>query len=265
MTGEVTLRGRVLPIGGLKEKLLAALRGGIKTVLIPKENEKDLAEIPDNVKKGLKIIPVATVDEVLRRALVRQPQPIEWTEVEAPAVPAATRIGRGADRTVAELTLSVKKIGFWAAEFGKKAGIGGRCTVDDFARPALLYADLLEIAPAGCAIVKGVCAVNKNDLFVEVAKKTGMSKADVGKAVDATLDAIIGGVEEERRRSLGRLRHLLGHRAQRDRRAQSAHRRSRSGSRPPSAPSSSPARASTTPSTNRRHPRVALPRRRGAC
>ena len=66
MTGEITLRGRVLPIGGLKEKLLAALRGGLKTVLIPKENEKDLAEIPDNVKKGLKIIPVATVDEVLR-------------------------------------------------------------------------------------------------------------------------------------------------------------------------------------------------------
>jgi ATP-dependent Lon protease len=89
MTGEITLRGRVLPIGGLKEKLLAALRGGIKTVLIPKENEKDLAEIPDNVKKGLTIVAVATVDEVLRRALVRQPQPIEWAEVETPAVPAA--------------------------------------------------------------------------------------------------------------------------------------------------------------------------------
>ncbi|HUH05799.1 MAG TPA: endopeptidase La, partial [Kofleriaceae bacterium] len=88
MTGEITLRGRVLPIGGLKEKLLAALRGGIKTVLIPKENEKDLAEIPDNVKKGLTIVAVATVDEVLRRALVRQPQPIEWAEVETPAVPA---------------------------------------------------------------------------------------------------------------------------------------------------------------------------------
>ena len=65
MTGEITLRGRVLPIGGLKEKLLAALRGGLKTVLIPKENEKDLAEIPDNVKRGLKIIPVGTVDELL--------------------------------------------------------------------------------------------------------------------------------------------------------------------------------------------------------
>ena len=65
MTGEITLRGRVLPIGGLKEKLLAALRGGLKTVLIPQENEKDLAEIPDNVKRGLKIIPVKTVDELL--------------------------------------------------------------------------------------------------------------------------------------------------------------------------------------------------------
>ena len=65
MTGEITLRGRVLPIGGLKEKLLAALQGGIKTVLIPKDNEKDLAEIPDNVKRGMEIIPVTVVDEVL--------------------------------------------------------------------------------------------------------------------------------------------------------------------------------------------------------
>src|SRR5579883_398191 len=80
MTGEITLRGRVLPIGGLKEKLLAALRGGLKTVLIPKENEKDLAEIPDSVKRGLKIIPVATVDEVLKVALVSPPTPIEWDE-----------------------------------------------------------------------------------------------------------------------------------------------------------------------------------------
>ncbi|HEX9569395.1 MAG TPA: endopeptidase La [Rhodospirillales bacterium] len=80
MTGEVTLRGRVLPIGGLKEKLLAALRGGIKTVLIPKDNEKDLEEIPDNVKRALKIITVAMVDEVLQHALVRQPTPVEWDE-----------------------------------------------------------------------------------------------------------------------------------------------------------------------------------------
>ena len=82
MTGEVTLRGRVLPIGGLKEKLLAALRGGIKTVLIPEENEKDLAEIPANVKEGLEIIPVGHVDEVLQRALTERLEPIEWTEAD---------------------------------------------------------------------------------------------------------------------------------------------------------------------------------------
>jgi len=82
MTGEVTLRGRVLPIGGLKEKLLAALRGGLTTVLIPKENEKDLAEIPDNVKKKLKIIPVGKVEEVLVHALTKPLVPIEWDEAE---------------------------------------------------------------------------------------------------------------------------------------------------------------------------------------
>jgi len=80
MTGEVTLRGRVLPIGGLKEKLLAAHRGGITTVLIPKDNEKDLVEIPDNVMKGLTVIPVGTVDEVLAEALTRVPVPIEWED-----------------------------------------------------------------------------------------------------------------------------------------------------------------------------------------
>lgn len=80
MTGEITLRGRVLPIGGLKEKLLAALRGGLKVVLIPEENAKDLVEIPDNVKKGLKIITVSKVDEVLSHALVRKLTPITWTE-----------------------------------------------------------------------------------------------------------------------------------------------------------------------------------------
>ncbi|MGA0595296.1 endopeptidase La [Enterovirga sp. CN4-39] len=80
MTGEVTLRGRVLPIGGLKEKLLAALRGGIKTVLIPEENAKDLAEIPDSVKNGLEIVPVSRMDQVLERALTGKPEPIEWEE-----------------------------------------------------------------------------------------------------------------------------------------------------------------------------------------
>jgi ATP-dependent Lon protease len=85
MTGEVTLRGRVLPIGGLKEKLLAALRGGIRTVLIPAENEKDLAEIPASVKEALEIIPVAHVDEVLARALSQPMVPIEWTEADEQA------------------------------------------------------------------------------------------------------------------------------------------------------------------------------------
>lgn len=80
MTGEVTLRGNALAIGGLKEKLLAALRGGIKTVLIPEENEKDLAEIPDNVKNGLTIIPVNNVSQVLEKALIDRPKEIEWDE-----------------------------------------------------------------------------------------------------------------------------------------------------------------------------------------
>ncbi|CAM4173745.1 endopeptidase La [Novosphingobium lubricantis] len=94
MTGEVTLRGRVLAIGGLKEKLLAALRGGIKTVLIPEENRKDLVEIPDNIKAGLEIIPVSHVDEVLARALAAPLAAIEWTEADdlasQPVPPAGT-------------------------------------------------------------------------------------------------------------------------------------------------------------------------------
>ena len=97
MTGEVTLRGNALPIGGLKEKLLAALRGGIKTVLIPQENEKDLVEIPDNVKEGLEIIPVTHVRDVLRLALTRVPEPVEWDEAaeEAAATEAALKAGGG--------------------------------------------------------------------------------------------------------------------------------------------------------------------------
>ncbi len=91
MTGEVSLRGNAMPIGGLKEKLLAALRGGIKTVLIPEENEKDLADIPDNVKEGLEIIPVKHVSEVLKRALVEEPEPIEWDEAAEEAAAAAAK------------------------------------------------------------------------------------------------------------------------------------------------------------------------------
>ncbi len=96
MTGEVTLRGNVLQIGGLKEKLLAALRGGITTVLIPKDNEKDLKEIPDNVKEGLEIIPVSNVREVLRYALVDVPEPVEWDE-EAEEEAAAARAALSGD------------------------------------------------------------------------------------------------------------------------------------------------------------------------
>lgn len=92
MTGEITLRGRVLPIGGLKEKLLAALRAGIRTVFIPKENEKDLTEIPDSVKRHLNIVPVSHVDEVIGQALVRKPEPIPWEEVDEVAAPAETPV-----------------------------------------------------------------------------------------------------------------------------------------------------------------------------
>ncbi|WP_171121320.1 MULTISPECIES: endopeptidase La [unclassified Ruegeria] len=101
MTGEVSLRGNAMPIGGLKEKLLAALRGGIKTVLIPEENEKDLADIPDNVKEGLEIIPVTHVSEVLKQALVREPEPIEWDEAaeEAAAAAAKSKDSSGASAT----------------------------------------------------------------------------------------------------------------------------------------------------------------------
>jgi ATP-dependent Lon protease len=90
MTGEITLRGRVLPIGGLKEKLLAAARGGIKTVLIPEENAKDLVEISDSIKKHLDIVPVSRMDEVLARALVRKPEPIVWDEEAKPAETSVT-------------------------------------------------------------------------------------------------------------------------------------------------------------------------------
>jgi len=101
MTGEVTLRGNALAIGGLKEKLLAALRGGIKTVLIPQENEKDLVEIPDNVKEGLTIIPVSHVSEVLKHALVSTPEPVEWDEAaeEAAAAEAALKGPGGTEAT----------------------------------------------------------------------------------------------------------------------------------------------------------------------
>ena len=89
MTGEITLRGEITAIGGLKEKLLAALRGGIKTVLIPEENQKDLAEIPDNVKAGLNIVPVRWIDKVLEIALERVPVPL----VDDDLAPAGVKVG----------------------------------------------------------------------------------------------------------------------------------------------------------------------------
>jgi ATP-dependent Lon protease len=103
MTGEITLRGRVLPIGGLKEKLLAALRGGIKMVLIPEENEKDIQELPDNVKSGLTIVPVATIDQVLARALTRPLTPITWTETDEAAYRAELRSGGASKGSEAQL------------------------------------------------------------------------------------------------------------------------------------------------------------------
>jgi ATP-dependent Lon protease len=101
MTGEVSLRGNAMPIGGLKEKLLAALRGGITTVFIPEENEKDLAELPDNVKDGLKIIPVKHVQEVLDMALISKPEPIDWDEEAEEAAAAAAAGAAGGDEVKA--------------------------------------------------------------------------------------------------------------------------------------------------------------------
>ncbi|MDF1607102.1 endopeptidase La [Hoeflea sp. YIM 152468] len=101
MTGEITLRGRVLPIGGLKEKLLAALRGGIKTVMIPEDNAKDLPEIPDNVKNGLEIIPVAKMGDVLRHALVRMPEAITWDPDAKAETAIAAEVGKEGEATIA--------------------------------------------------------------------------------------------------------------------------------------------------------------------
>jgi len=100
MTGEITLRGRVLPIGGLKEKLLAALRGGIKTVCIPEENVKDLADIPEEVKKKLQIVPVARMEDVLKAALVRLPEPISWDDVAAESA----EVAAGDDKDTSRVT-----------------------------------------------------------------------------------------------------------------------------------------------------------------
>jgi ATP-dependent Lon protease len=98
MTGEITLRGEVLPIGGLKEKLLAAHRGDIKTVLIPEQNVKDLADIPDNVKNKLEIVPVRWIDKVLEVALEKQPTPL--ADEQAPVDTAVAQPAGQTDTTV---------------------------------------------------------------------------------------------------------------------------------------------------------------------
>ena len=146
MTGEISLRGRVMPIGGLKEKLLAALRGGLKTVLIPKENERDLPEIPDNVKKGLEIVPVSTVDEVLARALVKPLTAIEWpNDLEpVPAKPAESRPRSAPTERVRNRTGEAPErsgaSSFWAP-FVRSGGAGTRkiwySTLTPFCRPPL--------------------------------------------------------------------------------------------------------------------------------
>ena len=100
MTGEITLRGRVLPIGGLKEKLLAALRGGIKQVLIPQDNAKDLPDIPDNVKESLDIVTVSSLDEVLEKALVSEVTPIEWEPESEDGNPVPGEDGKGSVGTI---------------------------------------------------------------------------------------------------------------------------------------------------------------------
>ena len=151
MTGEITLRGEVLPIGGLKEKLLAAHRGGIRTVLIPDENEKDLAEIPKNIKGKLEIKPVKWIDEVLQLALRNMPQPT----AAAPEVGAVT--GGQADQTA-----------------GPAPGQAGARALKRCAVPKLTRR----------------YPVNKNDLVDAVAERTGLAKADAARAVEAVLGTV---------------------------------------------------------------------------
>ncbi|WP_297803773.1 endopeptidase La [uncultured Brevundimonas sp.] len=100
MTGEITLRGRVTAIGGLKEKLLAALRSGVKTVLIPQENEKDLEDVPENVKAALEIVPISTADEALKWALTGTPTPVEWDEEAEPLTPATAPAAAGGSASI---------------------------------------------------------------------------------------------------------------------------------------------------------------------
>ena len=189
MTGEITLRGEVLPIGGLKEKLLAAGRGGIKTVLIPEENVKDLAEIPDEIKNRLDIRPVRWIEQVLEAALERQPTPLPEAAADAAAVPPA------AARREARV------IKHWRASIASTGPRNGRD-----------------------ASTKGD-AVNKSELIDAIARHADISKAAAGRALDATVNAIKGIAQEGRHRHAGGLRLVLRRQAHGAAGPQSAHRR----------------------------------------
>ena len=178
MTGEITLRGRVLPIGGLKEKLLAALRGGIKTVLIPKDNEKDLIDIPDNVKRGLTIIPVNSADEVLANALAGPLSPIEWEPEQEGAKPAPrpeTPEGEAGgcdaliDRRARISGISSRNL--WVS------ALSGASRVDGFLEPVLEWRTCFSCHWLGqetvlwCYQRRGLPKVNKNDLVTVVGER----------------------------------------------------------------------------------------------
>ena len=199
MTGEVTLRGRVLPIGGLKEKLLAALRGGVKKVLIPEENAKDLVDLPASVKNGMEIVPVSRMEEVIKHALVRQPEPITWEEdlsaAEAEAA-AATRTAPRSWRTdrltlrtsLEESSPPAQAGGLFCGRGAEIAGIG----------PARLARAGLELEQpaqppcdsAHCISIERRIPMNKGDLVAAVADQADLNKSQAGAAVDAVLEAI---------------------------------------------------------------------------
>ena len=189
MTGEITLRGRVLPIGGLKEKLLAALRAGITTVFIPKENEKDLAEIPDNVKKHLKLIPVADVDEVIAQALARRPEAIEWEEPPEPVAPPPPE---PADRFAAALTGITKGPSACPAGLSAVIDASGNCAIS-VAPPGRRPRRRRSASPDR----EGIESVNKMDLIAAVADQTDLPRTKASEVVDAVFGAIEGALKNK--------------------------------------------------------------------
>ncbi len=182
MTGEVTLRGRVLPIGGLKEKLLAALRGGITTVLIPAENEKDLVDIPATITDGLTIVPVSHLDEVLARALV---SPIVADRVDRGgrtgrrrARPTGRSGGRSGDSSL---------IGAVRRKSDASALDSLRIVIVSWTRP-----DCAALARSGTGTETGASRMNKQELIGAVAETAGLTRSDASKAVESVFDAIGG-------------------------------------------------------------------------